>query len=467
MSGKALQDCSAPAGAGGTLADFAGDIVLLLNVMPVAMFVIDRSGFVVLANDRLIDLIGVPHEDFVGRSALDFIDPSDVDDALGMLGDGEHFRGALMGPTRIRYVDAAGERHYTQFWAYETPPDLGVDGYIITLTAESVRDVLATAMSAVASDEPLDRTLGAIASAGRAAPLDGIGTVLVAEPTSATDEERFRLIGDWPLSNELINAFATPWRRCLVQGTAQDVIDSGSGAVDARTGAEMAMAGLPAAWVRPVFASDGDVVAVFIVWRFTTAPVSGNQEVHIGESVRLAHLALEQAYHRRELEYAAHRDALTGVGNRASLNDRISLERAHPDVLFIDLDHFKTVNDTFGHDVGDEVIAQVGRRISEAVRHSDAVYRTGGDEFIVVCDRQANRPNDLLRLADRIVERITAPFDCREHRVRIGASVGIAGGEDARGEPRSLQKAIVVADRAMYVAKERGGGCVHHADVVR
>lgn len=472
MSGEALRD--RPSGvddpgsvaqleAFGSLAGIGHAAVRLMDVMPVAMFVIDRGGTVVLANERLIRLIGVPREDFVGRSALEFIDERDVEFVLALLSGGSHYADAVMGPTRIRYIDAAGERHVTQFWAHETPAELDVEGYIVTLTPESVRDVLATAVSAVASVEPVGRTLGAIASASRAAPLNGLGTVLVVGPTAATDEERFLPVGAWPLSPALVNAYGTPWRRCLVQGVAQDVADAGSGAVDARTGAEMVSAGLRTAWVRPVLAVDGEVLAVYIVWRRTAEPVSGNQETHLSEVVRLAQLALEQDRRQRELEFAAHRDALTGVGNRASLNDRIAIERGHPDVLFVDLDHFRTVNDTFGHGVGDEVIAQVGRRIADAVRRDDKVYRIGGDEFVVVCDANGC-PDVLLGLATRIVERLNAPFDCRDHRVRIGASIGAAAGRTADGEPRSLPDAIAAADRAMYVAKERGRAGVHLAD---
>lgn len=467
---------------------FTGEPLLLLNVMPMAMFVIDTAATVVFVNDRLVEMIGMPREVLVGQSALDFIDERDVEFATSLLTSGPQFPDSVMGPSRIRYVDATGARHFTQVWAHQAPPELGVDGYIISLTQESVRDVLATAVSSVASDAPLERTLGAIAAAGRAAPLDGVGTVLLVEPTSPTDEERFRVFGDWPLAPNLINAFGTPWRRCLVRAAPQDVLDCTLDA-DARAAAEMSIAGLASAWVRPVFGTDGKVAAVFIVWRRGGEVISANQEAHISDAIRLAHLALEQAGNRRELEEAARRDALTGVGNRASLNDRIDEEDELRSVLFIDLDHFKHVNDTFGHGVGDEVIAQVGRRITEAVRRGDDVYRTGGDEFIVVCavDADDERDDDravgpampvpsavgrsqaatLITLAERIIERLGAAFDCREHRVRIGATIGIAGGRAHDGTPRDLDATILAADRAMYVAKDRGRGGVHHADVER
>ncbi len=460
----------------GTLPNAAGidvqarvqaDPFVLLDVMPVAMFVIDASAEIVFVNDRLLAMLGRDRADMLGRSALDFIDPRDVEFALSLLVSGPDFGGMVMGPSRVRYVDIDGVSHFTQFWAFDAPATLGVEGYIITLTPESVRDVLASAVTSVASDEPLDRTMAAIAMAGRAAPLEGIGTVLVVEPAGPTDQDRFRAVGEWPIDPELINAYGTPWRRCLVQNDAQDVLDASLGGVDARTGAEMAIAKLPAAWVRPVRDASGEVAAVFIVWRRLVTVVSPNQEQHLSDSIKLAHLALEQARHRRDLEYAAHRDALTGVGNRASLNDRIELIAPPSSVLFIDLDQFKAVNDTFGHAVGDEVIAQAGRRIADTVRRHDSVFRCGGDEFVVVCAPELADDNALFLLADRLLERLSSPFDCRDHRVRIGATIGIASGRPHPEVSRSLHDTILVADRAMYVAKERGRGCVHHADVTR
>ena len=450
----------------GVEARVRADPFLLLDVMPVAMFVIDSGANVVFANDRLCALTGHARADVLGRSALEFIDQRDVDFALSLLVTGTEFDGEVMGPNRIRYVDTSGVSHYTQFWGHSTPPELGVsDGYIITLTSESVRDVLATAISSVASDEPIDRTLTAIAMAGRALPLDGVGTLLLDESAASTEEDRFRVFGDWPIDPALVNAYGTPWRQCLVQNEDQDVFDVLLGEVDARTGAEMAMAKLRSAWVRPIRDADGHAVGVYIVWRLTCTAISPNQEQHIGDAVRLAHLALEQDRHRRELEFAAHRDALTGVGNRASLNDRIALGGPPSSVLFIDLDRFKAVNDTFGHAVGDEVIAKVGRRIAEVVRRGDEVYRTGGDEFIVVGDPTLVNEDGLFVLAERLIERLAAPFDCSEHRVRIGATIGMASGSPHPEVTRSLSDTILAADRAMYVAKDRGRGCVHHADL--
>lgn len=441
---------------------------LLIDVMPVAVFVIDRTGNILYVNQRLVDMVGISREALLGHSALEFIDPHDIEFALDLLNAGSEYHGSIMGPSRIRYVDSTGESHHSQFWAYECPPEIGVAGYVVTLTPESVRDVLATAVAAVAADEPLERNLAAIATSGRAAPLDGIGTILVVEPASSTEAERFRTVGPWPLKSELINAAGTPWHQSFVTGQMQDIADCALPGIDDRSRDAMASVGMRAAWVRPVLHPSGKVAAVFIVWRRTPSRVGPNHEVHLSEATRLIHLVLEQARHRAELEVAAHRDALTGVGNRASLNDRIEHETGHLSALFIDLDQFKSVNDTFGHSVGDDVIAHVGRRISAAVRRGDDVYRSGGDEFVVVCDLNSDDPNaaaGLLGLAEHIIDCIAVPFDCGNHRIRIGATIGIASGRSSTGIRRSLAETIRVADRAMYVAKERRPGSVSHADV--
>jgi diguanylate cyclase (GGDEF)-like protein/PAS domain S-box-containing protein len=442
----------------------SGDPFLMIDAMPVAMFVVDDSAQIVFANQRLASLIGRPVDDMVGRSAFEFIDSRDADDALGLLSERRSDDASVRGPSRIRYLDSNGVGHHTQFWANAAPADLGFAGFVITLTPESVHDVLAEAVTSLASAEPLDRSLFAVAMAGRAAPLDGVGTILIVEPCAPTDADRFRVVGDWPIAESLLNAYGTPWRRCLVRGEEQDIFDCSLAAVDARIGAEMAMAGLPAAWVRPVHDPSGEVAAVFVVWRRSRAEVTLNQERHLDGAIYVIRLALERSQHRRALENAAHRDALTGVGNRASLSGRIDSESGVPSVLFIDLDHFNAVNETFGHDVGDQVIAQVGRRLIDSVRASDDVYRSGGDEFVVVCNSPVSDPRELIVLGERIVETISAPFDCRDHRVRIGATVGIGSGTIC-GAERDLHDTIQAADRAMYIAKERGRGSVHHADV--
>jgi diguanylate cyclase (GGDEF)-like protein/PAS domain S-box-containing protein len=168
-------------------------------------------------------------------------------------------------------------------------------------------------------------------------------------------------------------------------------------------------------------------------------------------------LTMAVAWRRQavELRRAATTDSLTGLANRAgfwSAYPNVPDEDRQPvAVLSIDLDRFKSVNDTMGHAVGDALLAAVGQRLRGAVRPSDLVARFGGDEFVAVVRDLPT--DDVVRVADRIVDALGAPFQLGEHEVRIGASVGVAvsSAEVARAEAL-LER----ADRALYRAKNAG-----------
>ena len=165
---------------------------------------------------------------------------------------------------------------------------------------------------------------------------------------------------------------------------------------------------------------------------------------------------------RSLLAHRANHDSLTGLPNRALLFARMEeaygLDGADPQrrtaVLFIDLDRFKPINDSHGHEVGDRVLATVADRLRRAVRPTDTVARLGGDEFAVLCHPLASGDSASL-IAERIRTAIEQPIAVGEGLVvRVGASVGIAE-HPAAGDPRRL---LADADAAMYAAKvERRG----------
>ncbi len=177
---------------------------------------------------------------------------------------------------------------------------------------------------------------------------------------------------------------------------------------------------------------------------------------------------------RREMARLALTDPLTGLANRALFLDHLeqAIARAqrtghHPAVVFIDLDRFKTVNDSLGHEAGDEVLRAVAVRLQEVVRGQDTVARLGGDEFAVLCDAPT-RPEVAEQLAARIARTVAEPISVtpqvpgstpgHDHRVTVRASVGLAtvGGE----HPIRATDLLRDADMAMYDAKAEGGGRV-------
>ena len=168
---------------------------------------------------------------------------------------------------------------------------------------------------------------------------------------------------------------------------------------------------------------------------------------------------LKRLASEERLAYLAQFDSLTGLPNRGLLADRFAqmIEQTRRrglvlGVLFVDLDDFKSVNDTLGHAAGDELLQMASRRLSETVRLGDTVARISGDEFAVVLPDLA-RQEDAALVAQKIVERLAAPFQIGGHEVIVTASVGIASYPADGQEAETL---LGAADAAMYRAKQSG-----------
>ena len=170
---------------------------------------------------------------------------------------------------------------------------------------------------------------------------------------------------------------------------------------------------------------------------------------------------IERRQAERRASELATRDVLTGLFNRRSLIDRTenAINRAarrkeSMAILFLDLDKFKAVNDTFGHDVGDELLCLVASRIKSAVRESDVVARIGGDEFIVLLEGLSGR-EDAERLAKNILSANLQTCSIGPHRVVASASIGISMYPQ---NGSSAQELLKEADLAMYSAKQERCG---------
>lgn len=160
------------------------------------------------------------------------------------------------------------------------------------------------------------------------------------------------------------------------------------------------------------------------------------------------------------LRRSSRTDALTGLPNRTLFHDqlaqavaRLARRDALIAVMFLDLDGFKLLNDTRGHDAGDQVLAEVARRFSGALRSSDTLARVGGDEFVAVCDDLAT-PEDAEQVADRLIATVADGLELDGDDVPIAVSVGIAVTGDAAVDVAALMR---TADQAMYRAKRLTG----------
>lgn len=170
---------------------------------------------------------------------------------------------------------------------------------------------------------------------------------------------------------------------------------------------------------------------------------------------------LELLDKERRLDHLAHHDALTGLPNRLLFRDRFqqAIARArranHPlALLFLDLDRFKNVNDSLGHETGDELLTAVGLRLRDCVRDSDTVARLGGDEFAILLDGPTDAAH-AAAVAQKVLLSLGRPLPLGSHEVFVGASIGIAAYPD---DGRTAEELLNHADAAMYLAKERGRG---------
>jgi diguanylate cyclase (GGDEF)-like protein len=161
---------------------------------------------------------------------------------------------------------------------------------------------------------------------------------------------------------------------------------------------------------------------------------------------------------QRQLEHAATHDEITGLPNRRFLEERLQLGGSvagSTAILFVDLDGFKSVNDRFGHAVGDRLLREVGERLRGSVRAEHVVARYGGDEFVIVADVP---DGSAAELAERLRRRIEEPYDTVPEHVAISASIGVSVAEGAG--PVGTDQLIRLADQAMYAAKGAGGNRV-------
>jgi diguanylate cyclase (GGDEF)-like protein len=200
---------------------------------------------------------------------------------------------------------------------------------------------------------------------------------------------------------------------------------------------------------------DGDVVR-----RALPGPLGAVVQSSIETIIGAIH---ERDVAKTDLAHRAAHDALTELPNRAHAMVMIeqALSRAQrtsatTGLMFVDLDFFKAVNDTFGHEAGDTVLRTAARRMQDVVRTGDTVARLGGDEFVVVLEDVGSEA-DFVKLADRVIETVSTPIEIGKRCVRIGASVGIAVCRDGNVDADRL---LAEADAAAYRAKRSGRGRV-------
>lgn len=214
-----------------------------------------------------------------------------------------------------------------------------------------------------------------------------------------------------------------------------------------------------ACWSHPVRNTKGEVVGSFSISSFEVREPGYFQQQLLTESANIAGIILERRDREKDLWGKAHQDKLTGLWNRPmfdmTLAHAISSARRQQTqlaILFVDLDNFKVINDTYGHKAGDDVLREIAWRLKGCQRNSDTLARYGGDEFTLLLEN-IDDLNSVTQVAQRIIDECVTPIVTDGCSASVSASVGISLFPNDALELREL---LSFADRAMYKAKSKG-----------
>jgi diguanylate cyclase (GGDEF)-like protein/PAS domain S-box-containing protein len=433
---------------------------------------VDLNGVLVEVNQKFCDMLGYAKQELLGRTVRDITHPDDY-------GQGSQYRADLAhGVAR----SMSGEKRFFRkdggiLWARRTMSNArdpeGKPLYVISI----VEDVTARKREEqlLALEHAVTRTLSEAdtAAAGLKAVLR---TVCEAEGWelgryfAGDDKAGVLRFGEaWGVPDEEIERFIEMSRTLTYApgaGLAGRVWQSGEAlwVADVNADARVSVAGraresgIRGAFVFPLV-SEGRIIGVFI---FNSRAVREREE-RLLQAIHVIGSQIGQFIQRKQAEdkvaQLAQFDTVTGLPNRHLFNDRLGqmLTQAQRNdwsgaVLFVDLDRFKAVNDTYGHAAGDVLLRQVAARLKDCVRSGDNVGRLSGDEFAVALSNLA-KADDAGLVAQKVVGALSAPFDLGGHQAYISASIGIALFPSDGQEPDAL---IKNADTAMYRAKEQG-----------
>jgi diguanylate cyclase (GGDEF)-like protein len=305
-----------------------------------------------------------------------------------------------------------------------------------------------------------DRVLGIVVDATLQIGFDGAEICMFDEGagTWTAAFRRGRAIGPetQPVTNGLAGAVLRQRRTVVI-----DDYSSWDGGVP-----EVREAGFRSTVACPVW-SGSELVGVLIAGALEQRSVLSYERecmellaAQVGAALVNAHRYVERRAFEAQLHHQAFHDSLTGLPNRALFVDRLqhalsglARRRDGLAVLFVDIDRFKMINDSLGHDIGDRLLVEVAGRISSCLRPSDTLARYGGDEFTILLEDPAE--DGAARVAERILEVLRLPFTLAGRGVSAGASIGIAFAPSPFGEDGDPLRE---ADLAMYRAKERGRG---------
>ncbi len=442
----------------------AGDLYrAIVETSPYFYCVLDADVRFTFVSAAAEPMLGYDPAQLLGEPAFEYVHPDDIEIATAALTQiFEEFdeRPGEGVPIAMRLIHADGSFVDVEVGSAPMLEDPIVRGIIIRARPMSGQQFLDRALEALVASSPLDEVLEFLV-----ASLDHELTHARATLVYDWDGDSFgtRLTGGLPdvLVGGVDEASTEVWRKATTGGTV--VVYSTLDDLPTTLRVAAAAEGQAALWIAPVtIGPDGTSPACIGIWRDVPGDPWVSHQVSLARAVRLTRLAFERRRAEELLLHAAMHDTLTGVANRAQFFDRLGAtppderrQHATAAVLYLDLDAFKAVNDTYGHKAGDLVLQTVTNRMLIAVRAADLVARLGGDEFAVLCV-DVDHAEQATALADRLIAAVAEPIDIGEGVVHVGVSIGIAL---ATGGSTAAPDLLEMADRALYEAKREGKSC--------
>jgi diguanylate cyclase (GGDEF)-like protein/PAS domain S-box-containing protein len=420
----------------------------------------DDQGRFVFASPSHRRVLGYEPDELLGQPAIDLLHPAEREEVARAFAEQLLITG-VPAPIEHRIRHRDGSWRWIESVAILLTHDPGIGGILVNARdvtdrrrAELLAADEARILEGIARAAPLPVTLDAVAGLVERWIDDAKAVVAVA------DEHRVLHVAAAPnLEPACVDAFegfAIP----SDFGSVPDVVLRRT--IEARRpdgrGATLVRHGYRTWWGVPVGeASHGRHVGAVLALRSDHAePQAGDRRL-LEVAASVTAIAVDQDRSQARLAYQARHDALTGLPNREQALDRLRRmgrreRRGGSDVavMFLDLDRFKVLNDSVGHDAGDRLLVSMGQRLAEVLRPGDLVARFGGDEFVVVCEQLAG-VDDALALADRLLQVARQPFELDGNEVVVTASLGIA-----MADGRPPEALLRDADAAMYRAKEKG-----------
>lgn len=436
---------------GPTLATFA--TMAEHSIFPLAL--VDNTGTICWAGASIERFFGWRPDALVGESFAQVIAPDSLPavlDAFTAIDDAFEATpwGGVGFPANLVHPDGAVTACELSVL---TTRRSGLPWYVVTVRRVGYERALDLAVEAMAEGAGLDEILARLVGALEHMAPDSsvaIGDRWTGEHFAAVAGETAHL---------LAADGATPWARALAAGS--DIWMSDLEGLPAPLAALAGAEGYRACWVHSVTApGESHPSAAIVIWRTRPGAPTRFTWTTVTRVGQLLRLTLQWHRNHRMLQYAATHDELTGLANRQAFLDRlvtvVEAGEGRAAVLFLDLDHFKPVNEALGHPVGDRVLAIVADRLVQVLRPGDLVARIGGDEFAVLCER-LTESDDVEPVARRLLATVREPIRPLPDggtEVRVDASIGITDIDPTEAGEATLAR----VDQAMREAKLTGRG---------